>query len=103
MRPPVGLHQVVGYVAPPAQRGGSTSTKKGVIIEVFDDGTARLDLTERTESGEAANKGESLGHHTALATFDPDKKRENSFHVLDQTPAASTARPQTPKPAGQPA
>lgn len=96
MRPPVGIDQVVGYVAPPAQRGGSTSIKKAVVLEAFDDGTARLDTTARTEDGSAAaNRGEALGHHIALAAYNEDKKTENTFHLLNETarPALAPVRP----------
>jgi len=81
------INQVVGYVAPPARPGEPTTIKKGVVLEAYDDGSARLDLTERNEQGQPAKEGESLGHHIAAnASFDAGKKRENSWHVLADEP-----------------
>jgi len=95
MRP--STNQVVGYVAPPAKPGESPSIKKGVVIEVLNDGadTARIDLTPRNEKGEAADPEKApLGHHIAIAAFNADKKTPNTWHVL----AEATAQPAAPAP-----
>jgi hypothetical protein len=89
MRPPVGPGQVVGYVAPPARRGGQTTIKNGVVMETFDDSTARIDVTEINSDGSPKNSKQSAGHHTALAAYNEDKKTENTFHLLDVEPASA--------------
>jgi hypothetical protein len=72
-------------------------------MDAFNDGTARLDITARTDDGStAANKDESLGHHIALAAYNEDKKTENTFHLLEETaaPAAPVKAPRhNPAPA----
>ena len=54
-----GINQVVGYVAPPARPGGSTTIKQGIVLESFADGTARIDVTEYGEDGKPRSAKES--------------------------------------------
>jgi hypothetical protein len=99
MRAQIG--QTVGYVAPPTKPGGPTTLKRGVVTEAFDDGTSNIDLTERTEDGKPAREGESLGHHTALgAPHDAERKREGSWHFLNQAELGSAAPAAKKAPAG---
>jgi hypothetical protein len=88
-------------VAPPARRGGQITQKQGVVIETFDDGSARIDLTELNSDGTPKNPKESPGHHTAIAFFSLDKSLENTFYLLDVEPAAAQAP--KPQPAAAPA
>jgi hypothetical protein len=83
----------VVFVAPPATEKGSPSFKKGVVIEVMAQsgltgpGTVRIDVTPRTDKGEAANpKDEPLGHHTAIADYS-DAGEVGTFHYPDETKA----------------
>ena len=97
---PISQDQQVLYVVPPKEEGGKTSVVKGVIIEVLSQATAtspgiaRIDITERTTDGKkAANKDESLGHHTAIASYS-EEKAENTFHFHEaKAPAAPAADP----------
>ena len=86
------INQVVGYVAPPAKPGEGVSLKKGFVMEVYTDGTAKLDITPRNDDGKAVDpENAPLGHHTAIATFNKDKETENTFHLLDDETAAPAA------------
>jgi hypothetical protein len=79
------VNQVVGYVAPPAKLGDSPSIKKGVVTEVFNDeaNTARIDISDPNNKDKDGNV--RIAH--AIATFNDDKKTENTWHVLEETPA----------------
>lgn len=86
------LNQTVGYVAPPAKAGGPVKILKGVVTEAYVDDSARLDITPRNDKGEAVDADKApLGHHTAIAAFNSDKKTENTWHPLDEAAAPSPA------------
>jgi hypothetical protein len=94
MKPPI--NQVVGYVAPPAKPGEAPSIKKGVVMMAYNDeaDTAQIDLTPRNAGGAAADpENAPIGHHTALAAFNADKKTENTWHPLE-APATAAPKPQ---------
>jgi hypothetical protein len=70
--------QEVNYLAPSTTAGGKPSVRKGVIIEVRVQPSARttgLALVDHSADGEPD------GQHTALATYDPSGTKENSFHL----------------------
>jgi hypothetical protein len=107
------LNQVVGYVAPPARPGQSTTIKNGIVLESFEGEDyrgeptvfARLDITEYDGTDEEGkpkpkNAKETVGHHTAIAAFDSTRKQENTWHFLAEEsatpPKAGKPQPATP-------
>jgi hypothetical protein len=87
----------VVFVAPAATEKGSPVFKKGVTMEVMaqsggpgEPGTVRIDVTPRTDKGEAANpKDEPLGHHQAIAEYSAAGE-VGTFHYPEETKAIKT-------------